>query len=73
MDPASLMQLEAGDLDSEAATAVEQYRREGKRYQVCCDHCGEVYSWSPEMNLRDALCGKCNQVYDAEFGEMAGE
>lgn len=71
MDAVSLTQLEADDLESEAGAALDQYRREGKRYVVRCEHCGEVYSWSPEMNLRDALCNKCGKVYDAEFGEMA--
>jgi hypothetical protein len=48
---------------------VEEYRRGKMGYIVRCEHCGEVYSWSAEMNLRDALCHKCGKVYDAEFGQ----
>jgi stage V sporulation protein K len=71
MDAAALMQLEPDDLISDAAVAVEEYKRARKGYVVRCDHCGETYTWSPEMNLRDALCSKCGKTYDAEFGTMA--
>jgi hypothetical protein len=51
-------------------SARESYRKSGKGYLVACEHCGETYSWTPEMDLRDALCTKCGKTYDAEFGKL---
>jgi hypothetical protein len=36
---------------------------------VKCGHCGETYSWTPELTLETAECTKCHQLYNCEFGE----
>ncbi len=38
-------------------------------YRVTCPSCGEVYTWSPDLNLVDAQCTRCQAIYDASFGE----
>jgi hypothetical protein len=70
VDAAGLARLEAEDLLTPSDEMRENYRRSGKGYVIQCDHCGENYSWSPEMDLRDALCTKCGKTYDAEFGKI---
>jgi hypothetical protein len=70
VDATALSRLEAEDLATESDAARENYRKSGKSYFVQCDHCRETYSWTPEMDLRDALCTKCGKTYDAEFGKL---
>lgn len=67
-DAQALSQLEAEDLNTASDAAREAYRRSGKNYTVQCEHCGELYSWAPELNLRDGQCSKCGKTYDCEFG-----
>jgi hypothetical protein len=70
VDALALTRLEAGDLTTPSDEAREKYRASGKTYVVQCDACGETYSWTPEMDLRDAVCTKCGKTYDAEFGKL---
>lgn len=69
VDARALSLLEAEDLDSPATAFMEQYRQSGAGYTVRCSHCGAVYAWTPELELRLAQCTACGQIYDAEFGE----
>ena len=71
-DAQSLSQLEVGDLHSASDPARDSHQQSGKGYTVHCRHCGELYSWLPELNLRDAQCAKCGKLYDAEFGIITG-
>jgi stage V sporulation protein K len=41
-----------------------------RKYRLTCPACGEVYSWSADMNLADAQCTKCQAIHDASFGEL---
>lgn len=67
-DSQALAQLDAADLHVELQETIDAYRRDTKAYTIICDHCGELYSWAPELNLRSGLCSKCGKTYDAEFG-----
>ena len=69
-DAAALARLEAEDLVTPSDEAREKYRRSGKGYLIRCDHCGETYSWLPDMDLREGLCTKCGKTYDCEFGML---
>lgn len=40
-----------------------------RRYRIACPACREIYGWTPQLNLVDAQCAKCNAIYDATFGE----
>ena len=71
VDALALTRLEADDLTTPSDPAREKYRASGKLYVVNCDACGEAYSWTPQMDLRDAVCTKCGKTYDAEFGKFA--
>jgi MoxR-like ATPase len=42
-----------------------------RRYRIACPACGEVYGWSPDLDLVDAQCTRCAVIYDATFGELA--
>ena len=70
-DAQALSQLEAEDLATASDTAREEYRRAGKSYTILCEHCGHLYSWATDLNLREALCEKCGKTYDCEFGIIA--
>ena len=52
-------------------TVREEYQRAGKSYTTLCEHCGHLYSWATDLNLREALCEKCGKTYDCEFGIIA--
>jgi hypothetical protein len=67
----TLSQLEAEDLATVSDAAREEYRRVGKSYTIPCEHCGHLYSWATDLNLREALCEKCGKTYDCEFGIIA--
>jgi predicted house-cleaning noncanonical NTP pyrophosphatase (MazG superfamily) len=70
-DSRALSVLEAQDLITTAQSALEAYRKSKKGYLVKCAHCGQVYSWSPELNIIDAICTKCKKTYNCEFGLLA--
>ena len=65
----ALARLESEDLISPADTVRESFLKSGRNYTVHCEHCGAIYSWSPDMNLREAICDRCGKIYDAEFGQ----
>ena len=71
-DSKALTLLEAQDLASPAQSAFEKYRLSRKGYVVTCSGCGEVYSWSPDLEIIDAICTKCHKTYNCEFGRPAG-
>jgi stage V sporulation protein K len=71
VDAAALARLEAEDLVTDSEPARENYLRSGKGYLVRCEHCGEAYSWSADIDLREGLCTKCGKTYDCEFGIIA--
>ena len=70
-DSRALTLLEAPDLNTPAQKFLEEYRQNKKGYVVRCPGCGEVYSWSPELHIIDAVCTKCGKTYNCEFGELA--
>jgi hypothetical protein len=70
VDALALTRLEAEDLLTPSDEAREKYRASGRAYMIHCDGCGETYSWTPEMDLREGLCTKCGKTYDAEFGKL---
>ena len=65
----ALARLESEDLVSPSDATREGYLKSGRNYTVLCEHCGAVYSWLPDMNLREAICDRCGKIYDAEFGQ----
>jgi hypothetical protein len=67
-DSKALTLLEAEDLETAAQAAFEEHRKSKKGYVVLCPGCGQVYSWSPEMEIIDAICTRCRQTYNCEFG-----
>lgn len=69
--PAALSLLEESDLVSPAQAELEAFRRSGGKYTIHCPHCQKVYSWTPDLNLIEALCTHCNRTYPGEFGELA--
>jgi hypothetical protein len=42
-----------------------------RRYRILCPSCGAHYAWSPDLELTDAQCTRCQTIYDASFGEVA--
>jgi stage V sporulation protein K len=68
IDAEALTRLEAQDLDSPAGALVAEYRAKGKGYIVRCEHCGEIYSWTPELKISTGQCTRCGKIYDCEFG-----
>jgi len=70
-DARALTMLEALDLNTPAQNVFEGYRRGKKGYVVKCPGCGQVYSWSPDLDILDAICTKCGKTYNCEFGELA--
>ena len=52
-DAQSLAQLEAADLHSASESARDSHQQSGKGYTIHCQHCGELYSWLPDLNLRE--------------------
>lgn len=69
-DPRALTLLEARDLSSPAQSSLDQYRKDRKPYRVRCPGCGEVYTWSPDLDIADAVCTRCGKTYNCEFGEL---
>jgi hypothetical protein len=70
-DSRALTVLEVEDLSTPAQQAVDQFRKCKKGYVVKCPGCSQVYSWSPDLNLTDAICTHCGKTYNCEFGEPA--
>jgi len=70
-DARALTVLEARDLNSPAQSFLEGYKKSKKRYIVKCPGCSQVYSWSPELEIADAICTQCGKTYNSEFGELA--
>jgi AAA+ superfamily predicted ATPase len=68
LDNTTLTTLEAQDLASPAESALEAHHRSGRGYTVACGHCGEIYSWTPELDLLEGQCTKCGRSYFCEFG-----
>ncbi len=71
-DAATLTLLVADDLEWPSGLADVLGAPAQRKYRVVCPGCGEVYQWSPELELSDAQCGKCQAIYDASFGDVAG-
>lgn len=65
----ALMALDAEDLRAISGDFVADFRRRGGAYRVSCPACQTFYSWSPEADLKEALCTACSKSYDAEFAE----
>lgn len=72
-DAEALSQLVAADLVWPDGVVDALPPQETRRYRVHCPHCGEVYGWTPELNLTDAQCTRCQGIYDASFGDVAME
>jgi len=70
-DTRALTVLEARDLNTPAQSFLQEYRKNKKGYVVKCPGCAQVYSWSPELDIIDAICTKCGRTYNCEFGELA--
>jgi hypothetical protein len=70
-DARALTLLEAVDLHTPAQHSWEEYRKGQKGYVVKCPGCAQVYSWSPDLDIIDAICTKCGKTYNCEFGELA--
>jgi stage V sporulation protein K len=71
LDAQSLSTLLEEDLDSPAEKSLQAYRKARSTYTVRCPHCGEVYGWTPTLQITDAQCNKCKQIYNCEFGIIA--
>jgi Cdc6-like AAA superfamily ATPase len=71
VDAQALTTLQEEDLESPADKSLEAYRKARRPYTVRCAHCGEVYSWTPELAIADAQCNKCKKIYNCEFGVIA--
>ena len=70
IDARTLTLLEALDLESPSDAARAEYLRGGKSYVVRCEHCGQIYGWTPHLGIIDAQCGQCGKTYNAEFGSL---
>ncbi len=70
LDASALALLEAADLATESDAAREEYRRRGRGYIVKCEHCGAIYSWTPELEITQAQCTACGKTYNCEFGDV---
>jgi hypothetical protein len=68
IDSAALSQLQSDDLATPAEELLATFKRQNKTYTVLCPHCDAVYSWSPDLGLIDAVCTRCQQDYNCEFG-----
>lgn len=66
--PAALSNLAEEDLNSPAQEQLQAYRAAGKYYEVKCPSCGTVYTWAPDLKLKEASCTNCGKQYSCEFG-----
>jgi AAA+ superfamily predicted ATPase len=73
VDARVLTTLEAQDLETPAQSDLEAFRKSKKTYLVRCSNCGEMYSWTPDLDIAIAQCGKCKKNYNCEFGAIPGD
>jgi stage V sporulation protein K len=66
----ALTLLQAEDLESPAQISIQEHRKSGKGYLVKCPHCGNAYSWTPELEIIEAVCNRCGKNYNCEFGAI---
>ena len=71
IDTQALTLLDARDLESPSDPFREEYRRSGKGYVVRCEHCEQVYSWTPDLEMTEGQCTGCAKTYNCEFGTLA--
>lgn len=71
IDVRSLSLLEASDLSTPSDVARTAFQKSGRGYTVNCGTCGQVYSWSPDLDWREAQCTHCGKAYDCEFGTIS--
>jgi acetyl-CoA carboxylase beta subunit len=64
----SLTLLRAEDLESPAQAFLEEYTKKRKGYLVKCPHCDHAYSWTPDLEIVEAVCHRCGKHYNCEFG-----
>lgn len=67
-DTPALSLLSTEDLDSPAQSDFEAFQLARKRYIVPCPHCAQVYSWSPDLQIIEAVCNRCGKTYNCEYG-----
>jgi stage V sporulation protein K len=72
-DAAALGELVAVDLNWPTGLDDVLPPADQRRYQLRCPSCGELYSWSPNLEVVDAQCLRCQSIYDASFGEVVLE
>ena len=70
VDVRMLSLLEAGDVETPSERARIEYLATGKQYVIHCEHCGQVYGWTPAMEIISGHCTGCQKTYNAEFGEL---
>jgi stage V sporulation protein K len=66
----ALSRLEEGDLQSPAECSLTEYRNAKRGYVIFCEHCGDKYQWSPDMEFTTGRCDHCDRDYNAEYGEL---
>jgi len=71
-DDQALSGLEVEDLLTPAEHSFAEYRRGDRGYVIYCEHCGERYRWTPDMEFTTGRCDHCGRDYDAEYGELVG-
>lgn len=71
-DAATLTLLVAADLEWPAGLVDVLVAPAQRQYRVVCPGCGETYKWALDLELVEAQCAKCQAIYDASFGEVAG-
>lgn len=64
----ALALLSEEDLESDAISSLEEYRKNRKGYLVKCPYCDHAYSWTPELEIIEAICQRCGKNYNCEFG-----
>ncbi|MBM3839453.1 MAG: hypothetical protein FJ398_16075 [Verrucomicrobia bacterium] len=64
----ALTLVNEADPDSPAQSFLADYRQKKKGHLVKCPHCDHLYSWTPEMEIVEAICQRCGKNYNCEFG-----
>src|SRR5439155_2388208 len=70
-DTQALVALREEDLVTPAQQTLDEHRKSRRGYSVKCSHCGETYSWAPELQIVEAICTHCGRNYNCEFGLVA--
>ncbi len=70
IDAKALSLLEPDDLGTPAEAAARAYRASEKGYVVPCEHCGAIYSWTPDLDILEGECTGCGRTYDCQFGKI---